>query len=125
MVRHTLTVTEKDTIQSDLYRWARGRARKSDVPFRLHVLDIAIPNNCPVLDIPLFKGAGVSCDNSPTLDRVIPELGYVPGNIIVISNRANRMKSNGSWRELRLLVDFYEEHITQHWMVPKENPTIH
>ena len=33
-------------------------------------------------------------ERSPTLDRLIPELGYVPGNIAVISMKANRIKSD-------------------------------
>ena len=45
--------------------------------------DIVIPSHCPVLGIPLFqtlgkKGGG---DHSPSLDKVRPELGYVPGNV--------------------------------------------
>lgn len=104
------------TRQKNLLRWARGRAELNGVSFSLTVDDIEIPEFCPVLGIPLFHGDGVSCDNSPTVDRIVPEVGYVPGNIIIISNRANRVKSNASWLELRKLVEFYEEHITQHWM---------
>ena len=104
------------TKQKNLLRWARDRAGQQDIPFNITVEDIYIPKSCPVLKIPLFSGDGVSCENSPTLDKIVPELGYVPGNVIVISRRANRIKSNASWHELRLLVDFYEQHITQHWM---------
>lgn len=38
-------------------------------------------------------------DTQPTIDRIIPALGYVPGNIVVISHRANRMKSDGTAEE--------------------------
>lgn len=104
------------TKQKNLLRWARGRAEQQDVPFNLTVDDIAIPEFCPVLGIPLYCGDGSSCDNSPTLDKIVPEVGYVPGNILVVSNRANRIKHNYSWWELRMVVEFYEEHITQYWM---------
>lgn len=107
-----------------LIGWARDRAKKSGVPCTITIDDIEIPKECPVLGIALFSGDGVSCDNSPTIDRIVPEVGYVPGNVIVISNRANRVKSNATWFELTQLVDFYEEHITQHWMKEKPNEGI-
>ena len=87
---------------------ARTRARKAGVPFTIITDDIVIPTHCPILGIPLFqktgKGGG---DNSPSLDRVKPEQGYVPGNVLVISNRANRLKSDASIRELRDIASFY------------------
>lgn len=107
--------------QKNLLRWARGRAERGGLPFNLRVDDIQIPEFCPVLGIPLQCGTGRSCENSPTIDRVVPDVGYVPGNIIVISNRANRIKQNASWWELRMLVEFYEEHITQYWMRGETN----
>ena len=115
------------TMEKDLIRWAKRRAKKNNILFTIEPEDIEIPLICPVLGIALFKGEGLPCDNSPTLDRIVPELGYVPGNIIVISNRANRIKSNATWRELRLLVDFYEQHICQVWMqdLKTSETTIH
>jgi hypothetical protein len=38
-----------------------------------------------------------------SLDRIVPELGYVKGNIAVISNRANSLKSNATLEELERL----------------------
>lgn len=94
---------------------ARVRARAAEVPFTILVKDIVIPTNCPILGIPLFtkKGKGGG-DNSPSLDRIEPSRGYVPGNIIVISNRANRLKSDASIEELRSIASFYatfERHV--------------
>jgi hypothetical protein len=40
---------------------------------------------------------------SPSLDRIIPDRGYVPGNVRVVSDRANRLKGKRSLSELRLL----------------------
>ena len=45
-------------------------------------------------------------EGSPTLDKTIPALGYVPGNIAVISWRANRLKNNGTLEELEALVEW-------------------
>lgn len=35
--------------------------------------------------------------------------GYVPGNIRVISNRANLLKSDATVEELRKVIDYMEE----------------
>jgi hypothetical protein len=91
-----------------MVRNARNRARKAGVPFNITKDDIVIPSHCPVLGIPLFprvgRGGG---DNSPSLDKIKPELGYVPGNIIVVSFKANRIKSDATIRELRDVASFY------------------
>jgi hypothetical protein len=86
---------------------ARVRARATGVPFTITKEDLVIPTHCPILGIPLFKGPRGGGDNSPSLDKIRPELGYVPGNIIVISNRANRLKADASIEELRDIASFY------------------
>lgn len=91
-----------------MVRNARNRARKAGVPFNLTKDDIAIPSHCPILGIPLIRKIGRGGnDNSPSLDRIHPERGYVPGNVIVISNRANRIKTDATIRELRDVASFY------------------
>ena len=35
-------------------------------------------------------------DYSPSIDRIIPELGYVKGNVQIICMLANRIKSNAT-----------------------------
>lgn len=92
-----------------LYDGAKSRAKKKSIVFDISVDDIVIPDVCPVLGIPLYKTGVKITDNTPTLDRIIPEKGYIKDNIIVISNRANRIKSNASSEEIlmvyRWLVD--------------------
>jgi hypothetical protein len=46
---------------------------------------------------------GARSDGSPSLDRIDPGQGYVPGNVRVISDRANRLKGDRSIETLRLL----------------------
>jgi hypothetical protein len=59
-----------------------------------------MPDYCPILGIPLFPGKGHSWSFSPTLDRVDNTLGYVPGNVWIISALANQMKSSADERTL-------------------------
>ena len=91
-----------------LWRKAQVRARESGRPFTIVAEDVIIPTHCPILGIPLEKGVGHSSSNSPSLDALIPELGYVPGNINVISHKANTMKSNATLEELKKLVAWLE-----------------
>lgn len=101
--------------QNNSERWichnARYRARKYKIPFNIDVSDIIIPDVCPVIGLKLEPGIGKLHDGSPTLDRIIPELGYVKGNVLVISHKANRMKNNGSLEELKKVVAWLE-HLT-------------
>lgn len=43
--------------------------------------------------------------NDPSVDRIIPELGYTKGNVRVISNRANLLKNNASIEEIELVLE--------------------
>ena len=79
---------------------ARHRAKKKGIPFNLICDDIVIPECCPVLGVQLVLGEGICSDNSPSLDRIIPELGYVRGNVKIISRRANRIKNDATPDEL-------------------------
>lgn len=61
-----------------------------------------------MLGLALSLGAGKSHDNSPTLDRIVPDLGYVPGNVAVISFRANAIKRNATVAELKAVAAWLE-----------------
>jgi hypothetical protein len=87
----------------ELLLWERAKKRALDrgVPFAIDKRSIVVPRFCPVLGIPIKVGQARSI-NSPSLDRIIPREGYVPGNVRVVSDKANRMKGNLSLWELRL-----------------------
>lgn len=89
-----------------MFTRARCRAKASGLPFSIGLLDIFVPDTCPVFGIPLIVG-GSNSDQSPELDRIVNHLGYVPGNVIVVSRRANRLKSDATLTEMQLLVHFY------------------
>jgi hypothetical protein len=77
---------------------AKTRANKKGLPFNITEEDIIIPTHCPILNIPLqtHTPRGKIRKESISLDRIIPELGYIKGNIEVISFLANTMKSNAT-----------------------------
>jgi hypothetical protein len=87
---------------------ARFRSRAHSVPFAITIDDIWVPDKCPVLGIPLSTGSGRATDASPSLDRILASKGYVKGNIIVVSNRANWLRGNATTQELKRLAEFYQ-----------------
>lgn len=92
--------TDKKTKQQAIAN-AKRRAREQNVPFDLSMETIPdIPKICPILGIPLISGSGGMQDNSPSLDKIIPEFGYVPHNVQWISNKANIIKRNFTPTEL-------------------------
>lgn len=75
---------------------ARKRAEKAGVPFELSVSSVhsITPDFCPVFGTEFkFSGNLVSLPTSATLDRMDPSKGYVLGNVVVISLRANQIKN--------------------------------
>lgn len=87
----------------------RYNALRAGIPFSLTRADINIPEYCPALGIRLAGVGSGDHDAAPSIDRIIPELGYVPGNVRVISNRANMLRGNGSSAEHRSIADWLEK----------------
>jgi hypothetical protein len=64
-----------------------------------------------VLGVALSQGNGKLHMSSPSLDRIRPELGYVPGNVAVISYKANAIKQGATPEELRAVADWLEANL--------------
>jgi len=79
---------------------AKARAKKGNFPCTISEDDIFIPLFCPLLGIKLERKGPYA----PSLDKLIPSLGYVPGNVMVISRRANAIKYDATLQELQTLV---------------------
>ena len=101
---------EKRLTQPDffLFHSAKARAKRLALEFSIKKEDIVVPELCPILGIPLFDGTRKAHENAPSIDRIRNDLGYVPGNIAVISYRANRMKAFGTLKEFQAIVKYME-----------------
>ena len=90
---------------------ARERAIKKNLDFELYTYkDVPeIPTHCPIYKIPLFVGTSVATDNSPSLDRIDNDKGYVKGNLQIISRKANQMKSNGDFKDIEMLYKYMKK----------------
>lgn len=80
-----------------LFNTCKSRAKKKGLEFNLEISDIKIPDVCPILGKPLVR----CTPYAPSIDRIDPGVGYVKGNIQVISRLANTMKNNASPEDLR------------------------
>jgi hypothetical protein len=106
-------------LRKDPLKWARYirsqikfRCDKNGIPFDLSKEDFErlIPSDglCPVLGIELSYGKG-RLPTSASVDRLIPSLGYVKGNVCIMSVRANLIKQDCiDPDELRKVADFLE-----------------
>lgn len=93
-----------------IVRRAKVRAEKRGVPFDLTVADILVPEYCPALGIKLqWNHRQGGRDDSPSLDRVVPELGYVRGNIVIVSAKANRIKTNATADEIQAVASWLKK----------------
>lgn len=92
----------------------RRHAKKRGHEFTLEYTDVDWVAVCPVLGIELdysiFTGKKAPLPNAPSIDRIDNSKGYIPGNVRVISYRANRLKSDMTLQEARLLVKDLESY---------------
>lgn len=99
-----------------LFMAAKARAAKRGMKFTITLDDLTFPERCPILGIPMSFGLGGGMsmglavrDTRYSIDRIDNSKGYIPGNVIVVSYRANRLKSDARISELREIVRFYDE----------------
>ena len=88
---------------------ARKRAAERGLGFDLESRDVEIPKVCPALGIPLVVSRTSAGPGSPSIDRINNDLGYVRGNVIVVSHLANTIKSAATPKQLRQVVQFYTD----------------
>ena len=90
-----------------LWKAAKKRSRDKQLDFNIEVSDIIIPQFCPLLNIPIIHktGTGKPRPGSPSLDRLDNSLGYIKGNILVMSYRANVLKRDSEFQEMQMLVN--------------------
>ena len=109
-------LSEKDIHVGRFFQEAKSRAQNKNVPFTvtLKYLREMAGDHCPVFGHKFVwgrsrLGKGKTTGDSPSLDRIIPKLGYVPGNVVFISHNANRIKNNATEKELYAVADWLHE----------------
>jgi hypothetical protein len=90
-------------------RLKKAECKRKGLPYDIspEYLESIWTTHCPVLGQEFIRFDKTN-DNCPALDRMIPELGYVRGNLCYISARANRIKYDATPEELRKVLAFIE-----------------
>jgi len=104
----------KDSYRSNIKKYvyhmlkrAENRAKRKNVPFNLLIEDIDMVEFCPILGIKFSIGDGKGPgDMSPSLDRIDPKLGYVKDNVMIISMKANKIKSDATLEEIEKVYNY-------------------
>lgn len=103
-----------DNPTQSMFHTKKSKAKADGIEFTLTFQDIVWNVHCPALGIELDytrnRGDGYRPKpNSPSFDRIDPNKGYVPGNVIIVSNLANTIKSNATVDELERVAAFYRQ----------------
>lgn len=105
---------EKDLTQKLFYN-AKARSKRQGVAFEITINDIEIPEYCPVLGLKITDGTGTGSHNaeihqtSASLDKIIPDRGYIKTNICIISKLANTLKGDASEGEIAAILMYMKE----------------
>lgn len=95
-----------------------AKKRKIEVTITYEDLEPLVVDYCPVTGLKLNYGLLGSKNKilpeSPSVDRINNDLGYIQGNIIIVSSLVNRIKTNLSINELPTIlnniISFYEKY---------------
>ena len=106
----------RNNLDDATYLWqsAKARAKKMKREFTITIDDVkAVDTNfCSVLKIPIKRypqgNTNFPQSDAKSLDRIDPTKGYIPGNIRVISFRANTLLNNQTQEEARLIYLSYQ-----------------
>lgn len=92
---------------------AKARAKKNNIEFSItqdHVKAVWT-DICPIYQIHLQTNEGKSDGNSHSIDRINNNLGYIPGNIAIVSMRFNSEKRNLTPELLRRMLAYMENQL--------------
>lgn len=89
---------------------ARQRAAKRGIEFSIRWEDIDWVEVCPVFGMPLnyMGGGSTPGPDAASLDRKDNTKGYVPGNVYIISHKANTLKNASTVDDLKKLLVYME-----------------
>jgi hypothetical protein len=87
-----------------MMKGAKYRAKERGLPFKItieQILELIGDGICPALGTPFDINSKRVKNESATLDRFIPKLGYTKQNCAVISSLANKIKSCASAEQVQ------------------------
>jgi hypothetical protein len=104
-----LNASLRDKLKVSIHN-AKGRARKKKLEFSVtteYLLSLYPDDElCPVFKIKMVQGG--NRQNSPSIDRIDNSKGYIEGNVVWMSYRANFVKSNSEQKEIIALANWFK-----------------
>jgi hypothetical protein len=91
---------------------AKARAKAKQIAFDLDLdfLESIATDECPIFKTKFVWGQIRDQEReTPSLDRIIPELGYIRHNVVFISAKANGIKQEVTETELYAVADWLHE----------------
>lgn len=92
-------------VSEKLFRSMKNRK----IAYEISPEDIVVPDTCPIceskMQVSTTRGGN---SRSPTLDKVVPDKGYVKGNVAVICKYCNSLKGAGSAEDHRRIAAYID-----------------
>jgi hypothetical protein len=101
---HLLTSTQ--TAQKEFFQLYKTNAKRRNVPWTLSIEDIEWTKRCPLTSYTFDWFSSNRVDASPTLILKDQTLGYIPGNVLLVSWKARKNKSYQNERKHQITFDF-------------------
>lgn len=102
---------EKNPLRN-LLKNVKSRAKKEGVEFSINEEHLIWPEFCPVLGLKLIRNSKKGwSDDTHSIDRVDNSKGYIPGNVRIVSWKANDIKGHASIEELEAVVKYMKDHL--------------
>ena len=106
-------LSKENRIKS-IYKNRLYSAKKSNIEFTItfEEVEALVTDVCPVLGIKLDwentgrTGKQGGRDNSPSIDKIDPNKGYVSGNVVWMSHRANKIKQDATSEEIQAVANW-------------------
>ena len=91
---------------------AKYNSKEKNIIFNINEKDIEElwpeDNKCPALGVDFILGVKGGSDHSPSLDRIVPKLGYVKGNLQIISFLANKIMNNATPEQVIQVGEYFK-----------------
>lgn len=96
-----------------IHKRAKASSVRRGIEFTLEPEHIVLVGKCPILGVFIeYHGIGErELVHKPSLDRIDNSKGYVPGNVQVVSARANVLKRDATLEELVQLGEWAKEQL--------------
>ena len=104
-------MTDIERVRSKILTVKKNNVRSKGGSWDVDLTDFVWPEYCPVLGIKINYFSSRISDNSPSFDRKDNSKGYITGNVFIISQKANRIKSNATTEDLLKIINYMQERI--------------